>query len=160
MHCELYPRVFLVRFLKACLNFFDDSIFINAWHENYKAFKYSKTSGFSEYSADNWSFKDEGKLIFFPNTSWYGIKPVTLIKEFLVLTVHARVVSHGQLISSFTFNRSNSIVSFTYPITPWWFCRSSWYFYIKVFTEICKFFQNKPHLLSLNIFLGLPKMLF
>ena len=53
MHCELYPQVFLVCFLKACLNLFDDSIFINAWHEKYKAFKYSKTSGFFEYSADN-----------------------------------------------------------------------------------------------------------
>ena len=69
MHCELYPQVFLVCFLKACLNLFDDSIFINARCEKYKAFKYSKTSGFFEYSADNWSFKDDGKLIFFPNTS-------------------------------------------------------------------------------------------
>ena len=53
MHCELYPRVFLVCFLKACVNLFDDLIFINAWHEKYKAFKYSKTSGFFKYSADN-----------------------------------------------------------------------------------------------------------
>ena len=44
------------------------------------------------------------KLIFFPTTSWLRLKPLTLIKEFLELTTHARAVSHGQ--SSFTFNGS------------------------------------------------------
>ena len=101
-----------------CLNLFDDSVFKNAWREEYTAFKCSKTSGFSKYPADNWLFRYEGKLIFFPNTSWCRLKPLTLIKEFLVLTAHARAVSHGQLISSFTFNRSSAKMALCHSHMP------------------------------------------
>ena len=45
--------VFLVRFLKVYLNLFDDSILINASHEEYKPFKCSKTSRFFESPAHN-----------------------------------------------------------------------------------------------------------
>ena len=116
----------------------------------------------SECPADKVSFNVEGRLIFFPKTSWCGLKPLTFIKEFFALRAQARAVSHEQLMSSLTLRIMSVKMALCLSQIPFDHGDSAGV----VETFILKFSQksinsrekNSPPL-SLNTLNGVPKRL-
>ena len=90
-------------------------------------------------------------------------KTTSINKRIFVWTAHARAFSHGQLISSFTFNRCSVKIALCHSYIPLHHGDSARVvdiFILKFLQKSVNFSEtNPPSPLSLNISLGLPKML-
>ena len=90
-------------------------------------------------------------------------KTTNINKRIFILTAYARAFSHGQLISSFTFNRCSVKIALCHSHIPLHHGDSAGVvniFILKFLQKSVNFLEtNPPFPLSLNIFLGLSKML-